>query len=198
MADDGSVTRWLGRLQAGEQAAVQQLWERNFRRLVGLARMKLRGGRRRAADEEDVALSAFDSFCRNAEEGRFPQLFDRHGLWRLLVVLTARKAAHLLRDEGRHKRGGGVEFVCDAAGDEASVLEQILSREPDPAFAAQVAEEYRALLARLGNGELKAVAQLRMEGHTVEEIAERLGCVPRSVKRKLRVIRGLWESEVDR
>jgi DNA-directed RNA polymerase specialized sigma24 family protein len=68
----------------------------------------------------------------------------------------------------------------------------------DPAFAAQVAEEYRALLARLGNGELEAVALWRMEGYTVEEIAGRLGCVPRSVKRKLRVIRGLWESEVDR
>jgi DNA-directed RNA polymerase specialized sigma24 family protein len=200
MSDDGSVTRWLGQLQAGEQAAVQQLWERYFRRLVGLARVKLRGGRRRAADEEDVALSAFDSFCRNAEAGRFPQLFDRHGLWRLLVVITARKAAHLLRDEGRQKRGGGVEFLRDGAGDadEASVLEKILSREPDPAFAAQVAEEYRALLGRLGNGELEAVALWRMEGYTVEEIAERLKCVPRSVKRKLRVIRGLWESEVDR
>jgi DNA-directed RNA polymerase specialized sigma24 family protein len=200
MSDDGSVTRWLGQLQAGEQAAVQRLWERYFRRLVGLARTKLRGGRPRVADEEDVALSAFDSFCRNAEEGRFPQLFDRHGLWRLLVVITARKAAHLLRDEGRHKRGGGVEFVRDAAGgaDEASVLEQVMCREPDPAFAAQVAEEYRGLLARLGNEELEAVALWRMEGYTVEEIADRLGCVPRSVKRKLRVIRGLWESEVDR
>jgi DNA-directed RNA polymerase specialized sigma24 family protein len=200
MSADGSVTRWLGQLQAGEQAAVQRLWERYFRRLVGLARMKLRGGPRRTADEEDVALSAFDSFCRNAEQGRFPQLFDRHSLWRLLVVITARKAAHLLRDEGRQKRGGGVEHVRDAAGeaDEASVLEQILSREPDPAFAAQVAEEYRALLARLGDSELEAVALWRMEGYTVEEIAQRLGCVPRSVKRKLRVIRGLWESEEDR
>jgi hypothetical protein len=72
MADDGSVTRWLGQLQAGDQAAVQQLWERFFLRLVGLARKKLRGGPRRAADEEDVALSAFDSFCRNVMHGRFP------------------------------------------------------------------------------------------------------------------------------
>src|SRR5829696_1409471 len=107
MAPQGSVTGWLGRLQAGDSAAVQQLWERYFRRLVGLARQRLRGGPRRAADEEDVALSAFESFCRHAERGRFPGLLDRDGLWRLLVVLTTRKAAHLVRDEGRRKRGGG-------------------------------------------------------------------------------------------
>jgi hypothetical protein len=67
MSSEGSVTQWLGQLQAGDPAAVQPLWERYFQRLVGLARLKLRGAPRRAADEEDVALSAFDSFCRNAE-----------------------------------------------------------------------------------------------------------------------------------
>ena len=46
---------------------------------------------RRAADEEDVALSAFDSFCRGAEQGRFPQLDGRDDLWHLLVVITVRK-----------------------------------------------------------------------------------------------------------
>jgi DNA-directed RNA polymerase specialized sigma24 family protein len=196
MSDDGSVTRWLGQLQAGEQAAAQQLWERYFRRLVGLARKKLGGSPRRSADGEDVALSAFGSFCRHAEAGRFPQLVDRDSLWRLLVVLTARKAAHLLRDEGRRKRGGGVAFAGAAPGDdEASVLGQVLGREPDPAFAAQVAEEYRALLDRLGNSELESVALWRLEGYTIEEIATRLGCVARSVKRKLQLIRSIWEKE---
>src|SRR6476646_2600314 len=57
-----------------------------------------RGAARRAADEEDVALSAFDAFCRDAERGRFPGLLDRDSLWHLLVTLTARKAAHRLRD----------------------------------------------------------------------------------------------------
>jgi DNA-directed RNA polymerase specialized sigma24 family protein len=189
MVPDGSATRWLGPLQAGDPAAVQQLWERYFRRLVGLARKKLRGAPRRAVDEEDVALSAFDSFCRAAEHGRFPQLLDREDLWRLLVVLTARKAAHLRRDQDRQKRGGG----RPPADDEDSVLGQVLSREPDPAFAAQVAEACRELLGRLGDEELVAVARWRMEGYTVEEVAARLGYAPRSVKRKLHLIRRAWE-----
>src|ERR687886_50259 len=97
--DDGSVTRWLGRLQAGDPAAAQQLWERYFPRLVGLARQRLRGAPRRAADEEDVALSAFDSFCRGVARGRFPQLHDRNNLWGLLVLITARKALNLAQHE---------------------------------------------------------------------------------------------------
>src|SRR5262249_26477315 len=156
-------------------------------RLVGLARKRLQGAARRAADEEDVALSAFDSFCRNAEQGRFPDLADRDGLWRLLGVVTARKALHLRRGEGRQKRGGGAQFATDTLDvpDEESVLGQVLSREPMPEFAAQMSEECERLLRGLGDGELRSVALLRMENYSVEEIAGRLGCVARTVKRKL-------------
>src|ERR1700676_382215 len=107
MSMPGSVTHWVGQLKAGERDAAQQLWEAYFRRLVGLARKKLQGAKVRTADEEDVALSAFDSFCRGAEHGRFPQLGDRNDLWRLLVVITGRKAIDLIQKEGRQKRGGG-------------------------------------------------------------------------------------------
>ncbi len=190
MSSDGSVTRWVDELQAGDPAAAQQLWERYFHRLVGLARKKLHGAPRRVADEEDVALSAFDSFCRNAEQGRFPQLADRDGLWRLLVVLTARKASHVVRDQGRLKRGGGT-----VGDEEGSLLGEVLSREPSPEFAVEVAEQCRGLLARLGDRQLESVALWRMEGYSVEEIAGRLGCAPRSVKRKLQLIRDAWEGE---
>jgi DNA-directed RNA polymerase specialized sigma24 family protein len=193
MSPEGSVSRWLVSLRAGDHAAAQQLWERYFRRLVGLARAKLQGAPRRAADEEDVALSAFDSFCRRAEAGSFPRLADRDSLWRLLVTITARKAGQLLRDEGRQKRGGGT--ATEVGTDEDDVLDQVLSREPSPEFAAQMAEEYRRLLGVLGDPELESVALWRMEGYSVEEIAERLGFAPRSVKRKLQLIRGLWEEE---
>ena len=71
-----------------------------------------------------------------------------------------------------------------------------MSREPDPAFAAQMAEEFRQRLARLKDAELESVALARLQGDTVEEIAQRLGCVPRSVKRKLKLIRDIWEREV--
>ena len=88
MPTDDAVTVWLGRLRAGDAAAARPLWDKYFHRLVALARARLRSAPRRAADEEDVALSAFDSFCRNAEAGRFPDLTDRDSLWRLLAAFT--------------------------------------------------------------------------------------------------------------
>ncbi len=190
---DGSVSRWLGPLQVGDPAAAQQLWERYFQRLVELARTQLRAAPRRQA-AEDVALSAFDSFCRSAGHGRFPQLADRDGLWRLLVVITARKAAHHSRDARRQKRGGMT--AEPPGGDAAPSLEQLVSREPSPEFAAQAAEECRRLFDLLGDAELERIALLKMEGYTVEQIAQQLGYVPRTVKRKMRIIRTLWEQEI--
>jgi DNA-directed RNA polymerase specialized sigma24 family protein len=192
-AAEGSVSRWLGPLQEGDPAAAQQLWERYFQRLVELARQRLRAAPRRQ-DAEDVALSAFDSFCRGAGHGRFPELADRDGLWRLLVVITARKAAHHRRDARRQKRGG---TTAEPPGGDAELsLEQLISREPSPEFAAQAAEECRRLFGLLGDAELEQVALLKMEGHTVEQIAQQLGYAPRTIKRKMRLIRTLWEQEI--
>jgi DNA-directed RNA polymerase specialized sigma24 family protein len=169
--------------------------------MVGRAHAKLAGVPRRAADEEDVALSAFDSFCRAAEQGRFPQLHDRNDLWQLLVVITDRKAGALARLERRQKRGGGKVLGeaalrgADGAADD-SPLGQIIGQEPSPEFAAQVAEECRRLLEALNDAELQAIALRKMEGYTVEEIAEQQAVVPRTVKRKLQLIRRIWEQEL--
>ncbi len=104
LSSSASVTCWLGQLQAGNVAVAQALWERYFPQLVDLARARLRGRSRGIADEEDVALAAFDSFCRGAQQGRFPRLGDRDDLWSLLVTITARKAARQVRDERRQNR----------------------------------------------------------------------------------------------
>jgi DNA-directed RNA polymerase specialized sigma24 family protein len=195
MSLEGSVTRWIGLLQSGDPAAAQRLWERYFQSLVRLARRRLGQAARAAADEEDVALSAFDSFCRRAARGRFPQLQDRHDLWRLLVAFTARKAGHLLRQEGRLKRRGASHSEPRQGADGTPDLEQVVGREPTPEFAAQLVEDYQRLLDRLGDTQLQTLAQWKLEGYTNEEIAGKLTCTPRTIERKLRLIRTIWEKE---
>jgi DNA-directed RNA polymerase specialized sigma24 family protein len=202
MSSPGSVTHWIGQLRAGDHATAEKLWARYFERLVGLARSKLRGSPRRAADEEDVALSALDSFCRGAQRGRFPQLFDRDDLWQILIVITERKAIDLLQHERRQKRGGAIVPAesrptrSDRPRPVRVDIDEIMGPEPTPELVAQVADECQRLLARLDNDELRAVALWKMEGYTNEEIAVKLDCVPRTVERKLRLIRSRWKQEI--
>jgi DNA-directed RNA polymerase specialized sigma24 family protein len=198
--DHGSVTRWIDALRCGDEEAAQQLWRRYFESLVRLARPRLRSQARVVADEEDVVLSAFDSFYAGMARGRYPDLADRDDLWRLLVTITARKASDRNRWESRQKRGGGHvrhESALVADGEpEADELSLIVGSEPTPEFAAMVAEEYRRLLEVLDDEELQRIATWRLEGYSDVEIAARLGCALRTVARRLKLIRTLWRAEL--
>jgi DNA-directed RNA polymerase specialized sigma24 family protein len=200
----GSITRYVGEQKAGDQAAAQVLWERYFDQLVRLARRKLAIARRAGADEdeEDAALSAFDSFCAGLAGGRFPRLEDRDDLWRLLVVITARKASAQVDRRRAIKRGGDHfrlddDLGGDDSGDSPDPLIRIAAREPSPEFAAMVADETAHLLDRLGDEALRQIALWRMEGYTSDEIADRLGCARRTVARRLELISQIWRAEGD-
>src|SRR5262249_30670125 len=152
-------------LQGGDRDGAQQLWDRFSRRLLAVARQNLHDTPRGMADEEDVALSAFDSFCRAAEKGRLIELEGRGGLWHLLVIIVVRKAIDYRNHQRRQKRGGNRDSVGLASRDsDANDLEELLSREPTPEMAAMAAEECRRLLNLLGKVELRTVALLRAEG----------------------------------
>ena len=177
-----SVTTWLQLLRAGDPAAAQRLWQRYYADLVRLAHAHLAARVRGPADAEDVALSAFAGFCRGAAEGRFPQLNDRHDLWRLLFTITLRHAAGHARREVRERHGGDRRI-------DVGELDDLPGDAPDPAWAAAVADEVRSLLAGLPGDDLRQVTQLRLEGYTLPEIAGQLGRSLRSIERKWTLIR---------
>ena len=153
------------------------------------------------ADEEDAALSAFDSFCAGVQKGRFPQLADRDDLWRLLVTITGRKALDQAERQRRQKRGAvacGTRPTWRVAVATARQFgfEQFIGEEPTPEFAALVVEEYRNRLEVLEDDTLRRIATWKLEGYTNEEIADRLGCALRTVANKLKLIRLKWEQDV--
>jgi DNA-directed RNA polymerase specialized sigma24 family protein len=194
--DQGSVTGWIDALKLGDDEAASALWKRYFDELVRLARGRLRMTLRTAADEEDVALSAFHSLCEGVAAGRFEKLGGRDDLWRLLVTITLRKALDQLRTQRSRKRGGGrVRTEADLAGaprDDQGVLARAPGADPPPDVVVLMAEGYRLLMARLGDESLRQVALMRMEGYNGDQIAERLGCNRRTVTRKLELIRRRW------
>jgi DNA-directed RNA polymerase specialized sigma24 family protein len=195
MSSSRSVTAWIGQVKAGDRRAAQRLWERYCARLVRLARAKLPRGRRRLDDEEDIALSAMDSFLRAAERGRFPDLHSRDNLWALLVTITVRKAWKVARrEQGIREVGESALGMRDNDSQGQAGWEQVLGREPSPESACQMAECCRNLLDPL-SPELRSIALGKLEGFTNAEIAKSLGCVVGTVERKLRLIRAIWDKE---
>jgi DNA-directed RNA polymerase specialized sigma24 family protein len=198
--DDGSITQWFKGLRLGDRQGVGPLWDRYIGKMIRLARATLRAKVRcrTVADEEDVAVSAFETFRRGVEGGRFPDLNSRDDLWRLLAVITVRKARAQARWQRRAKRGGGRvlrEVDLAAAGaDVRGGLDGLHNPESGPEFAALAAEELRRLLDLLGDDSLRRIAVWRLEGFTSEEIAGRLGCARRTVARRLELIRKLWSA----
>jgi DNA-directed RNA polymerase specialized sigma24 family protein len=201
MSPRGSVSRRIPDLKAGDKAAADELCRRYFDQLVRLARKNLRAAFRRVADEEDVVVSVLDGLCRGAQQGRFPLLSDRDDLWRLLVVLTARKSANQIKHERRLKRGGGKvrgESALDRVnlGEDACGIVGVVHNVPGPATIAELKEGFQKLLASLGDEKLQQIAIWSMEGYTNVEIAAMLGRSLSSVDRKLRRIREIWRARL--
>lgn len=188
MVENEPITEWLTGLQQKEDVAAQQLWDHYCRQLIQIARGRLGNLPRHVYDEEDAALSAFASFCRGVELDRFPKLNDRENLWQLLVTITARKVIARHRYENREKRAGTIT---------TEQIGEIVGREPSPEFAAEVAEQCESLVEKLSDTRLREIAILKIEGFTVEEIAQRIGCSRRSIIRKLNRIRAHWSLGMD-
>ena len=195
---DNSIGSWLTGLENGDSRTVNALWREYFPRLVGLARTQMVGLPKRIVDEEDVALSAFKSFCMAAQQGRFPDLRDRDDLWRLLLRMTVRKAVDQRRYHERQRRGGGKvrgESVFLQPGNETAGIAEVVGDAPSPELATHLAEELEVRLAQL-DPDLRELAVAKMEGYTNSEIADQLSVALSTVERRLRLIRKRWEQSL--
>lgn len=197
MSTEPTVVHWLKGIQRGDSEAAAELWKYCFPELVRFAREKLRGVPRRAADEEDVALSAMQSFYRAVERGRFGNLSDRNELLRLLLRMTARKAIDFVRRETCQRRGGGRvqgDSALLAAGSESSE-NPLADASCAPELAVAVCEEVHRILNLLPDPELQDLAVAKMDECTNKEIAQRFQCSERTVERRLHLIREIWQDE---
>ncbi len=169
MSSLSPVKIWVAQLKDGDPQAAEQLWNTYFLRMVKAARAKLHSSPSRMADEEDVALSAFKSFCRGTQDGRFPQLHLHEDPWPLLLALTTHKAIDLVRYERRVKRGGSRVHASNPSGlqtqpEVEAMFAELIGREPDPQVTLQLAEECQHLLDRISDTVLRAIGSGKWKG----------------------------------
>ncbi len=203
MSDGESVTTWLAHLKAGRTDRAQEIWQRYVQQLLRLARRKLGLTPRRAADEEDVVMLAFEAFVAGVEDGRFLNLDGRDDLWQVLVMLIERQAIALRRRELAVKRGGGETrgesvFIRNAGkGPQPAGPDRQVSREPSPALAAEMAERMKLLLDQLSDDMQRQIVLGKLERKTNQELADELDINLRAVERKLSMIRDKWRGNID-
>lgn len=196
------ITDLLVALRDGDSEAADRLWSVYYHLMCGLADRRLGKISNPVFDQEDVALSAFKSFCMGMRGGRFSALKDREGLWPLLIALTMRKTIDAIRLATRQKRGGGKTGNAPglATLDRSIDVLHSVAGGPQPEVAVELHELLQRLLENLrqmGDDRLENIVQLRIEGYSNQEIANKLGCVVRTVERKIRLIEDCWVKVIE-
>ena len=192
----------LDRVRDGDDGAIAELWENYFQRLVRLAANRLPTNLRRTGDEEDIAISAFNSFIAGIRKDRFPDLAGPDNLWGLLITLTGRKVHAHLRHETRQKRGGGnvrgESVFIDPSGDSrGGGIGGVTGENMTADLHAELAEACDQLLDQLPDDQLRQIAVLRMDGFLVDEISEMMELSKRAVERRLQLIRKTWTESAE-
>jgi RNA polymerase sigma factor (sigma-70 family) len=186
MAGEDPITLWVAGLKADEVAAMENLWQRYFHRVRGMARKILSGGPKRTADESDVAQSAFRSFVIRARKGLFPKLDDRIDLWRILATITVRKAVKQKHKQARQR----------SAATDVELVKAVLSEKPRLESEIMVRDEIQRLKELL-DPDAQRVLTLVLEGHSTAEIAKQCELSRATIERKRKLIRETWLRELE-
>jgi RNA polymerase sigma-70 factor (ECF subfamily) len=183
-ASIAELDRWIVGLRQGHPDTLTDFWKRFGPLLERLAEKNMAPGLRPRLGPEDVVQSVCRTFFRRAKEGQF-QLDDQDNLWRLLVAITLTKIREKTRYHMRDKRGMQHERAL-AAGDD-SVGPALPAAGPTPAEMAEFTDLLEATLAGLDEEE-RQVIQLKLQEFTHDEVAEKLGCSERTVRRILKKV----------
>lgn len=161
------VARW----QDGDEQAAAELYHRHARRLIALARSRLASGLNGRVDPEDVVQSAYRCFFASARKNDLV-LAQGGDLWRLLVHITLAKVRDAVKHHTAGKRSIRAEQAFHAAGDNEA---ELLAQEPSPVAAAMLGDMVEHLMRSLKPHE-RRVVELRLQGHTLYEIAAHRSC----------------------
>ena len=184
--EDADWQRLIDGLRAGDPRIEREFWDLHGAALHRLADRHLAGRLRARVEADDVVLSAYRTFLRRARVGEF-QLPDSNSLWRLLCVITLTKVREQARFHMRQKRGLDQEVPLSPGPDSSGGGLEPADPNPTPADAAAFADQMQHLLGSLDEEE-RQIVEVKLEDLTNDEVAQRLGCSERTVRRILKRI----------
>ena len=168
----------MTRVRAGDDTAETVVFHRHVRRLIAVAANQFDAWMLDQADVENVVLSAYKSFfLRNRRDA-----FDLAGwdsLWSLLVIITLHKCTRR-RKHLRAARRDVRRLVHSVGSNDGTSW--LADRAPTPIEAAILSETVEQLLLSMEQDDREIVERI-LAGYTALEIAERLDCSERTVRR---------------
>ncbi len=185
--DDENSAELLEEWRQGNEQAAEEIFQRYVERLIALARSRLSAKLSRRLDPEDVVQSAYRSFFRQARDDRYA--LRRSGdLWRLLAAITLNKLHGQIEYHTAQKRAVDQEENAPADRSLFSVRPDAVARGPSPSEALAVVEELEEVMRGL-DAVHRRILELRLQGQSVEEIAEDVQRSERTVRRVLEKVK---------
>lgn len=186
---------WMQALGKSEADAQTRVWNRHAAWVRALARNRLKSVRCREFDEEDIVSTTFAEFFQAFARFRYP-LQSEQELRTMLKTFAVRRISAEFKRINAERRGPGQvrgESLFHRNDHQANAsLQQLQGNTATPEQYASWTEHVQKLLNQLDKS-LRTIASLRLLGYTVAEIAGQLQCAPRTVERKLALIRSQWE-----
>lgn len=180
----------LRRFREGEEDAATRLYLRYAARLQALASKQTSPQLASRFDPDDVVQSVFRTFFRRVSDGLY-DVPPGEELWGLFLVLSLNKIRGLSRHHGAMKRDAKKTFGSKAL----TKLEKIdIHDETSLTVLTMVVEELMDELPEKN----RPVVELRIIGHTVDEIAAKTKRSKRTVERLLGDFRNKLSGLIDK
>ncbi len=186
--------RLVARFQQGDDQAAGKLFRRHVEQLVRLTQSRISTRLVRRIDAEDVVQSVYGDFFEGAKKGNY--ILERSGdLWRLLVGITMNKLRKQFEFHGADKRD--YQREQNVGVDESTGQAEWQPESPDASHPEIIAivDQLEHFLQKL-KPSLRSILELRLQGHSVQEIAEYVQLSDRHVRRELDSVRELLEREM--
>jgi RNA polymerase sigma-70 factor, ECF subfamily len=175
----------------GDQDAARQIVERYIDRLLLLARRRISQRLASRVDAEDIVQSVFRTFFGRLKDGQFV-FADQDDLCKLLVRITLHKTLRQVAFHKAAKRDPGME--TDQGEHHREQLLALLDAEPTPDATVAFLDQLEHFLGRLQPLE-RQILEMRLQGHSNEDIANKLGVYDRKIRRVVEHVRAVAEKE---
>jgi RNA polymerase sigma factor (sigma-70 family) len=185
--DDERWAAWVRGFRTGDPDVEREFWDRYGPLLQRVAAGRMADRLRRRVEPEDVVQSACRTFFRRARAGQVV-LTDSESLWRLLCAIVITKVREQARFHTRERRSLDREVPLAGGPDDSGGEIPVPGREPPPDEAVAFVDYLEQLLVTLDDEE-RGVIDLKLQGLTHDEVANRLGLTERTARRVYKRVR---------